>query len=944
MAEPVVSFIIERLSNLLIEEGKFLRGVSDQAEQLQSELKLMQALLRDADAKQHDDAVIREWISQCKDLAYEAEDLIETFAFKVGSRRRGGLVNVLKRYACVFKECYMRHRVGVDIQGLNTRVSKLTQRFRDYGIRTIMEKEGPSSRQLQSIRRTYSHVEEDDFVGLESDVKMLVQNLVSEDGTSHYRVVSLCGMGGLGKTTIARKVYNHPNVRRHFDSFAWLCISQQWQTKEILQGILVKLIPERKEEIVRSWNDDELVRQLYHIQQNKRCLIVLDDIWSTDAWECIKNAFPTREKGSKILLTTRNKNVATHIGPNGFHHEPRLLSYDESWELLQKKALRERYNHGNEDIVKLEELGMEMVKHCGGLPLAVVVLGGILSTKDHFSEWEFVYQHIKFYLGRGERIGQREGEIQRILALSYYDLPYQLKPCFLYLGIYPEDHDIRTDSLYQIWMAEGMVSKEDQIEGESMMDVAERYLGEFVKRCMVQVKLKDEPGYRKFESCRLHDLMRDLCLAKGRDENFLKVNDYRHNDNLELIESTSSGSKSDRLVISLSRDEIPKYVPHKKKTIRHVRSLTFCIRDHPYYHRLARTRFSNFRMLRVLNIEGLSYLGGNNCKDNTCILFDFFKLTIEGHIHLRYLSLRNSDAIILQSSIGKLDHLETLDLYRFNVGWIANVLWKLRRLRHLYLPNPQEWALINRMCKLRLAGLIKLEILENFSAFNCEVRDLQQLTSLQVLKAIVIGENDGEEIMKCISSLQHLKEATVRFAKNNSLTLEKCSNLLEKLFESNLHHLTLDRCFGVLPDYKLHFLKNLNELSLRDSSFRRDPMVTLEKLPNLQKLWLIDVSFRTEMACHSLGFPRLRFLGLDVMERLEDWRVEEGAMPHLSHLRIRECTELKMIPDGLKFISTLKEIVIQEMPDTFNNRVRVIDGQEGEDFYKVSHVPSILIS
>ncbi|CDO99401.1 unnamed protein product [Coffea canephora] len=876
LAEPVVSFILERLSNLLIEEGKFLRGVSDQAEQLQSELKLMQALLKDADAKQHDDAVIREWISQSKDLAYEAEDLIETFAFKVGSRRRGGVANVLKRYTCIFKECYMRHRVGVDIQGLNTRVAKLTKRFRDYGIRTIMEKEGPSSRQLQSIRRTYSHVEEDDFVGLESDVKMLVQNLVSEDGTSHYRVVSLCGMGGLGKTTIARKVYNHPNVRRHFDSFAWLCISQQWQTKEILQGILVKLIPETKEEIVRSWNDDKLVRQLYNIQQNKRCLIVLDDVWSTDAWECIKNAFPTREKGSKILVTTRNKNVATHIGPNGFHHEPRLLSYDESWELLRKKALREIYNHGHEDIVKLEELGMEMVKHCGGLPLAVVVLGGILSTKHHFSEWEFVYLHIKFYLGRGERIGQREGEIQRILALSYYDLPYQLKPCFLYLGIYPEDHDIRTDSLYQIWMAEGMVSKEDQIEGESMMDVAERYLGEFVKRCMVQVKLKDEPGYRKFESCRLHDLMRDLCLAKGRDENFLKVN-----DNLELIESTSSASKSDRVVISLSSVEIPKYVPHKKKTIRHVRSLTFCIRDPPYYDRLARTRFSNFRKLRVLNIEGLRYL--------------------EGHIHLRYLSLRNSDAIILQSSIGKLDHLETLDLHGFRVFWIANVLWKLRRLRHLYLPDPEESAFLNRKCKLRLAGLIKLEILENFSAFNCDVRDLQQLT-------------------------------------------KKCSNLLEKLFESNLHHLTLNGSIGILPDYKLHFFKNLNELSISCSSIRRDPMLTLEKLPNLQKLWLISVSFGTEMACHSLGFPRLRFLGLHDPDRLEDWRVEEGAMPNLSHLRIRKCTALKMIPDGLKFISTLKEIVIQGMRDTFNNRVRVIDGQEGEDFYKVSHVPSILIS
>ncbi|KAL3506328.1 hypothetical protein ACH5RR_031710 [Cinchona calisaya] len=321
MAEPVVSFLLENISKLLIDEGKFLAGVSEQAEQLQSKLRLMLSLLKDADARQDEDAVIREWSSQSKDVAYEAENAFETFAFEVEPTKRKGIVNVLKR----------------------------------YGIRSIMERAGPSSRQQQLMTRTYSHVEEEDFVGLESDVKTLVEQLVNEDVV---RVISICGMGGLGKTTIARNVYNHPNVRRYFDGIAWVCISQQWKAKDILQGILVKIIPEKIKEILKFWTNDMLVRQLYSFQlsKSKRCLIVLDDIWSIDAWDGIKDAFPNGGRGSKILLTTRNKNVSIQIEPNGFHHEPRLLSQNESWELLQKEALRQRYALSHGDLIHLRYL------------------------------------------------------------------------------------------------------------------------------------------------------------------------------------------------------------------------------------------------------------------------------------------------------------------------------------------------------------------------------------------------------------------------------------------------------------------------------------------------------------------------------------------------------------------------------------------------------------
>ena len=347
LAAPFVSFLLENIARLLAEEGQFLGGVRDQAQQLQSKLSILLSLLQDADLRQDERAVFREWISQSKEVAYDAEDALEAFAFQVASRNRKGIANFLKRYSCILSECYMRHRVGSEIQDLQSRISELTKSFQECGISARPEEEGPSSRRQPLFRRTYSHVKEDNFIGLDNDVEMLVQKLTNEHEESPKSVASIFGMGGLGKTTIARKVYNHPKARQHFDAFAWVCISQQWQTKDILQQILVKIIPESREEILRKWTENELVGHLHAIQLSKKCLIVLDDIWSPDPWESMKDAFPTTETSrSKILLTTRNRNVAIHIGPNGFHHEPRLLTHDESWELLKKKAGEHSRDHG----------------------------------------------------------------------------------------------------------------------------------------------------------------------------------------------------------------------------------------------------------------------------------------------------------------------------------------------------------------------------------------------------------------------------------------------------------------------------------------------------------------------------------------------------------------------------------------------------------------------
>ncbi|KAJ8539691.1 hypothetical protein K7X08_013943 [Anisodus acutangulus] len=902
--------LLQMLYETLKNEAKFLLNVGNQIQDIRAEINRIQCFLQDADAKKPEYETVRNWIADIRDVAYDVEDILEKYTHKIISRKDRS----------IWKENLALHNIGMETKDVMSRIDNIKRCMKTYvdtGIRAIRQGES-SSEKSQWLTRSYSHLVDDDFVGLEEEVNKLVEELISEENDEFHGVFAICGMGGLGKTTLARKAYRHDDVQSNFQAFAWASISKQWQARDVLQGILTKLEPKNRKQI-NMMMDDELVKELYKIQQNEKCLIVLDDIWSTNFWNSVKHAFP-KGKGSrsKILLTTRKKDVCTHIDPTCFLFEPRCLDAEESWKLLHKKAFP-RVNTPDLKIdFELERLGKEMVNECGGLPLAIIVLAGLLARRPKVYEWRRTSQNLNLHMS-GESFEQ-DGGIHGVLALSYYDLPYQLKPCFLYLGNFPEDQKISARRLYQLWAAEGIISLEgNQGEETAMMEVGECYLQELAQRYMVQVELEETTG--RIKSCRLHDLMRDTCLSKAKEENFLNTISPQH---LVQPMRCSSSAKAistrtlRRLSITIDND-VQNYFSTDDKSFQHVRSAFFFPRQKgtsfplPIFQGLC----NNFIMLRVLHLEKFSF------DEN-------LHKVIGNLVHLRYLSFRHSRFQKLPSSVGNLKYLQTLDsrVNFFSYLTLPNTIQKLQNLRNLYLPPSHQ-----NTYKLELSPLSQLEMLKNFDTQVSPFRDLFKLTKLQKLAAVLSLELDEmEEIIDHLTlKTGRLRETSFRiYYRFHS---EKDLNLLKRLL--GCHHLRKLDLIGHISKLPEHhfFSQSLTKLTLRRSGLEVDPMLILQKLPKLFTLSLRGNAFvGKEMYCYAQGFPLLKTLKIQGLPNLESWKVETGALPNLIHLEIEDCKKLEKVPDGLKYLTKIQEITIIDMPDTFQNRLQEV---QGEDFYKV---------
>ncbi|CAL9238288.1 unnamed protein product [Arabidopsis halleri] len=549
---------------------------------------------------------------------------------------------------------------------------------------------------------------------------------------------------------------------------------------------------------------------------------------------------------------------------------------------------------------EMEEMAKEMIKHCGGLPLAVKVLGGLLAAKYTLHDWKRLSENIGSHVVIGRTSGNN-GSIDHVLSLSFEELPSYLKHCFLYLAIFQEDHMINVSKLSYYWAAEG-ISEARRYDGETIRDVGDSNVEELVRRNMV-ISKRDDMTLR-FETCHLHDMMREICLLKAKEENFLQIVGASSSST-----AYSNSGTSRRLTL-----HNPTTTSHFDRHIKNLklRSLVIFWNEFRKEWKLSWLTLTRLQLIRVLDLSRVEFEG----KKVPCSLGKL--------IHLRYLSLEKVVVSHLPYSLRNLKLLIYLNLgvYGSSLLYVPNFLKELRELKYLKLPMFMSYK-----TKLELSNLEKLETLKNFSTGKSSVDDLRGMARLRILSIRLKDETDLETLSASISGLKRLEGLSI-------IDDIRPERRIKEGIVLDFIHLKKLKLHIKLPRQQ-HFHSHLTSISLSHCFLEEDPMPILEMLLQLKKVSLVYKSFSgRRMVCSSGGFSQLQLLSIVQLAELEEWIVEEGAMPLLHDIVLVFCDKLKEVPDGLRFIYSLEALTMG-----MKWKKRLSEG--GDDYYKVQHIPFV---
>ncbi|KAK4727456.1 hypothetical protein R3W88_032373 [Solanum pinnatisectum] len=729
---------------------------------------------------------------------------------------------------------------------------------------------------LASTTSISQHVVEpqDMMVGHENELEMIMQDQLAR-GASELEVVSIVGMGGIGKTTLADKIYNHPFIMSRFDIRAKATVSQEYCAKKVL----LSLLSSTSGKIDEHQDGGQLADRLQKSLKGRRYLVVIDDIWTERAWDNIKLCFPDCNCGSRILLTTRNMEVAEYASSGKPPNQMRLLNFDESWKLLQREVFVK-----NCFSPEFEQLGKQIALKCGGLPLAIVVIAGLLSKiGEAFDEWTSVAENVSSVVSTDHNV-----QCMRVLALSYHHLPNHLRACFLYFAMFPEDTVIFVNKLVKLWAAEGFLKAEMM---KSIEEVAEKCVKDLIDRNLIFVhSVSSFDG--KIKACRMHDVIRELCLREASNTNFVNVMMDNQNHGVRIsIRSKQSKLAASQLSMVRNKDSYSVLLftedPSSSTVMQHLK---------------------HFKVLRVLDLASLAW--------------HIFPSCIVELFHLRYLALcvyssSNDRDICIPPSITRLRYLQTLILkFPTSLAW---KIFKMSQLRHLSL----DWNYLNESMG-RSWLLRNLQCLSGLNPLSCTSSIFRLLPNVKKLQICGIQEDyiRKDKVFDDLCCLDQLTELKFKIRKMIGRAIYDTSFVLPPL--------------GA-------FTKNLKKLAFTGTRLHWEDLEILGKLPKLEALKLgYDACIGTDWEVGEEGFSHLKFLRLKHLY-LHNWRASSDHFPRLERLVIIRCWSMYSIPQDFVDITTLQLIHISDCAKSVGNSAKKIQ-QEIEDSYGSSVEVCISVS
>ncbi|XP_037403748.1 disease resistance protein RPM1-like [Triticum dicoccoides] len=904
MAEGVVALLIAKLgfalakeaatfgASLLCKEASALKGLFGEIREAKEELESMQAYLQGAERFKDTDETTGIFVNKVRGFAFEIEDVVDEFTYKLEDTHGGFATKMKKRV----KHIKAWRRLTLKLQDIKGRLQGADRRKVRYDMRGI-DRGGCNNVQSRSADHSLNPPREEDLVGIEENKDKLMHWLVGDLEEQGSKIATIWGMGGVGKTTLVHHVYKA--VKMDFAKYAWITVSSSYQGEDLLRQIATEL----GVAIGLADANRNLVEVIHNHLQGSEYLIVLDDVWHLDVWFKVRNAFPT-ESTSRFVITTRiqevallaTKNCTIKLEPLERHHAWQLFCNEAFWNNEKKTCPDE-----------LEILAQMFLDKCGGLPIAIACVGRLLSCRHPtYSEWKSLYKELELQLSNNVIL-----DVNAVLKVSLEDLPTDLKNCFLYCTMFPEDYLFQRRQVMRHWIASGFIK---EAGNKTLDEVAEGYLNKLVNRSLLQVVERNRAGqvYR----CRMHDILRVLALTKSEEESFCHVYNGL---------TPFSTKKTRRL--SIQSTNVEQLAPLLCATS--LRSL------HVFESHLRIDSLEAF--LKPFNLLSTLDLQGVQIKRLPKIVFNLF--------NLRFLGLRDTHIEYLPKEIGRLQNLEVLDAYNSMLSALPVQVATLRKLKYLYVvtipAGADERVLTFEGIQVpkgigNLTDLLALQLIEASSEVLFQLGYLTKMRSFSITK---VRSGHWADLCGAIAKMVHLVHVTIHSLDQREV-LQLESLCLPPTVSEVVIYAQLDQ--RVLPQFVSSSSKliNLTGLHLGWSKLDENSFACLLGLHGLVTLVLNKAYDGKELNFPATSLPKLKYLRIWDAPNLSRVTIKQRAMQNIVQLILTDCPELKHLPHGIEHLSTLEYLKLCDISEELTRKLQLNEESKecNEDWMKISHV------